>query len=200
MTADYLRAIRAATALLLKQRLRSLRIDVTRLQYDKKIIFDSFQHFCSLTNAAIPTLTGANDCLRDGCTIIRHNNGGTVYLVLYNEDTANRSRRAFTLAHEVGHIYLGHTRDSDKEEREANAFAAQLLAPSILVHELSRTSTAPLYPEDLSAVFSISWQAAENRLTDMVRLCRTSFSPEEEHLLARCLHLLPSGGEPLVDC
>ena len=41
-------------------------------------------------------------------------------------------RRRFTIAHELGHLYMGHTcggHDNDNKETEANQFAAELLVP-----------------------------------------------------------------------
>ncbi len=41
-------------------------------------------------------------------------------------------RRRFTIAHELGHLYLGHTcggDQNDNKEKEANQFAAELLVP-----------------------------------------------------------------------
>lgn len=53
---------------------------------------------------------------------------------------ANHSwyRRRFTLAHEIGHLLLGHTcnkneGDGSHNETEANIFAAELLMPKVLI-------------------------------------------------------------------
>jgi hypothetical protein len=43
-------------------------------------------------------------------------------------------RRRFTIAHEIGHLLLGHTcgvQDGSHNETEANTFAAELLVPTI---------------------------------------------------------------------
>lgn len=75
------------------------------------------------------------------------------YVIFYDE-TKSHDRIRFTLAHELGHIILGSeftkmssgllvsTRNSEPtendvpEETEANMFAARLLAPSCVLHEL----------------------------------------------------------------
>lgn len=45
-------------------------------------------------------------------------------------------RRRFTIAHELGHLYMGHTcdgHDGSNKETEANQFAAELLVPLIFI-------------------------------------------------------------------
>jgi Zn-dependent peptidase ImmA (M78 family) len=63
-------------------------------------------------------------------------------LIGYNQ-TKNRARIRFTIAHELGHILLGHNAEEQpskinfysKNEKEtvANAFAAELLVPSLML-------------------------------------------------------------------
>jgi len=67
----------------------------------------------------------------------------TIYVAKDDKST----RKLFTVAHELGHIFLGHKNYSvllripkedtlySKEEKEANAFAAHLLMPSFLLKE-----------------------------------------------------------------
>jgi len=197
MTPDFAEAKAAATRLLLAQHLYSLRIDVTKLRYEQNIIFDSMQHFCLLTRTTLAALSDGSDCLRDGCTLIRRRGGELFYIVLYNADISSRGRRGFTLAHEVGHICMGHAQDGDLQEQEANCFAAQLLAPGALVRELARRARYPIGACDLQAVFAVSRQAAENRLFDLTRRQRPT--PDELALLQRLAHLLPDCEEPVVN-
>ena len=42
-----------------------------------------------------------------------------------------------TIAHELGHVILGHTVDGDKENKEANCFARNLLCPIPVITEMS---------------------------------------------------------------
>lgn len=198
MTAGLARARSAATALLLEQRLYSLRIDVTKLSYDRRIIFDSMQHFCLLTRTSMHDLSDGTDCLRDGCTLLVERGGVRHCIVLYNEDVAPPSRRGFTLAHEIGHIYLGHRADGDRQERQANRFAAELLAPEILVRALAERTDRRLLPEEVQRVFALSRQAAENRVAALSRPAR--FTPLDTALLRKLAHLLPDDNTgPLVD-
>ncbi|WP_418390714.1 ImmA/IrrE family metallo-endopeptidase, partial [[Clostridium] scindens] len=60
----------------------------------------------------------SDDAFQDGCTGI----------IAYNQDKpAGRSR--FSLMHELGHHVFAHVGNSARNEREANAFASNLLAP-----------------------------------------------------------------------
>lgn len=79
----------------------------------------------------------------------------------------------FTIAHELGHIFLGHairkgyhSRNFDKQrpdiESEADMFAARLLAPACVLHELGITSA-----EEIAKVCNISITAAEYRAERM---------------------------------
>lgn len=92
----------------------------------------------------------------------------------------NRAR--FTIAHEIGHILLGHNRirhrrlDYDKksatspvlaDETQANMFAGAFLAPYHLSEVTLSTSVC-----ELSEHFQISPKAAEIRLPELQRLYR----------------------------
>ncbi|MFA6463620.1 MAG: ImmA/IrrE family metallo-endopeptidase [Candidatus Paceibacterota bacterium] len=73
--------------------------------------------------------------------VVKYNFGEKISGILVNFDdtstigfSTNHSwvRRRFTIAHELGHLYLGHTCEGDKnenKENEANQFAAELLVP-----------------------------------------------------------------------
>lgn len=67
---------------------------------------------------------------------INFNDDGTMVLA-YN-DTKHKHRQRFTIAHELGHILLRHSKgygvfdlkSTDINEKEANIFAAELIIPS----------------------------------------------------------------------
>lgn len=94
--------------------------------------------------------------------------GNNRIIILYNSDTDTKqaSRIRFTLAHELGHLILGHPFETknavlsrhgitDKENRvfevEANHFAREFLAPTFLVN-----SVEPLEVNTISKCFGIS--------------------------------------------
>lgn len=96
---------------------------------------------------------------------IRQN--GVWYIIF--DDTDIRGKQRFTIAHELGHILLGHsmkngyyTRRNNivkpKDETAADMFAARLLAPSCVLWGI-RVTTA----EQIAAICDISLTAAKIR-------------------------------------
>lgn len=188
MPADILRAEEEARKLLLAQNPAAIPVRVERLRLPAPVLFDSVESFCRVTNTTVDRLDEGSGCLRDGCTVIARRGGRPLYLVLYNEKEKNLRRRSFTLAHEVGHILLGHTQDGDKEEREANAFAAELLMPRALARELRRRlGNPPDVDRELARIFATSLTVARLRLQGM----REASAELEERLLKRYGPLLP---------
>lgn len=85
-------------------------------------------------------------------------------------------RQRFTIAHELGHILLGHVgeyeminREPSPEdnpiEQEANVFASRLLAPSCVLWALDART-----PEEIADVCRISYQSASFRAERMTEL------------------------------
>ncbi|MBQ8174655.1 MAG: ImmA/IrrE family metallo-endopeptidase [Clostridia bacterium] len=135
---------------------------ITRLKLPVTTVFDSFAAFCNKTGASRADFDGGTDALT-----VRH---GGEYVILYNEAVENERRRAFTLAHEVGHVLLSHAgEEPEVEEREANAFAASLLCPEILFRYLEHREGISFDEEKMTEYFSLSREAAANRLRDLRR-------------------------------
>ena len=106
-------------------------------------------------------------------------------LIIVNTNFKNSNRIRFTLAHELGHIILGHFNNNEqfckrmigenifylgetKElEEEANYFASNFLMPSELLHNLYFTDE--LYICYLSEICSVSPQAAEIRINNFYK-------------------------------
>ena len=103
-------------------------------------------------------------------------------------------RQRFTVAHEIGHLALGHVgqgrvttinrepnpKDS-QEETQANQFAARLLAPACVLHELGATT-----PEAIQQVCGLSRQAAgfrARRMQELERRNRYYTSPLERQVV-----------------
>lgn len=189
MTTDIQRAEETARQLLLEQNPASLPVDVLALRLPRPVIFDTMEHFCQVTRSTMEQLAAGSDCLRDGCTFLWKKNGKAFYLVLYH-GSQKSPRRSFTLAHEVGHILLEHPSDGALQEREANAFAAELLMPRALAWECC-PSLSPWEPErELAHTFATSLTVARLRLAAL----ENGFSPSplEQALLRRYRPLLPS--------
>ena len=65
------------------------------------------------------------------------------YFILYN-DNMDINRIRFTIAHEIGHIALGHEESNDETESETDYFARHLLVPIII--ELAHFLAFYLHP------------------------------------------------------
>lgn len=116
------------------------------------------------------------------CKKLKSNEGRTIYqdgiyTIAYNDIGKSSGRILFTLAHELGHIYLNHMLDFkiteipkksneidmpqyeyDVLEREANAFARNILAPIPLYFFLKEKE-----PCNLQKIFGITYDAAVAR-------------------------------------
>ncbi|WP_414603838.1 ImmA/IrrE family metallo-endopeptidase [Stenotrophomonas sp. FR012] len=119
----------------------------------------------------------------------------SVQILINERNNLYRPRLRFTLAHEIGHLFLhlsedGEFRDTprtmsrtssywDRQEAEANSFAAELLMPSdLLIHEIENfesayrahygfdLSTGALV-EEMSRRFEVSNAAMEYRLSNL---------------------------------
>lgn len=84
------------------------------------------------------------------------------FYIIYNEKD-NLQERRFTVAHEIGHILLGHlfsnpTSQQEKEirEQEADIFATFLLAPVCVIQALQLQA-----PEEIQLVCNIPYQYAQ---------------------------------------
>lgn len=118
-------------------------------------------------------------------------------VVLYNKARSSERIR-FTVAHELGHIVLGHVSPGtvttanrepsphdNPQETAANQFAARLLAPACVLWGLGLHN-----PEEIARVCHISMQSAEFRASRMdVLYARDKFllSPLERRLYQRFL-------------
>ena len=86
----------------------------------------------------------------------QHLRGHTDYLVVYDNRVENYQRVRWTIAHEIGHIVLGHLVSFDSTalcrrtlteteykvlEREADTFAVNLLAPMTIINRLPSVKT-----------------------------------------------------------
>ena len=164
MKPDFDKCEKAATQLLLNQVPRSLSVDVRHLQYDRTILFDTIQNYTIITKSPILFLPGST-ILKDGCMLKSHG----VHVVLYNKATEDYPERLnWTLAHEVGHIYLGHTKDGHTEEIEANWFAAQLLMHENILRDMASLNHG-LSTQEVADFFKVSITAAGKRINSLNR-------------------------------
>jgi Zn-dependent peptidase ImmA (M78 family) len=128
--------------------------------------------------------------LEDTISVMQSSDGACVYkptagkyLICYNDvDSRMIRRERFTIAHELGHYFLGHLEKagtnilsrgelSEREyllyEREADVFARNLLSPAPLAYKVFYFSPREDACSNIQKVFGISYQAAETRLSAM---------------------------------
>lgn len=108
-----------------------------------------------------------------GFAEFRVDDPGQPFWCVYNRDE-RPDRQRFTMAHEFGHVVLGHVTDGRKPKRDsnfnakgdldeiaANTFAAELLMPEDLVRDITKRITAL---DALAMKFRVSPSAMKNRL------------------------------------
>ena len=106
--------------------------------------------------------------------------------IALNENACGEQRRRFTVAHELAHCVLDHLDHlenrafSKRQEREAEQFAANLLAPLVVLRECG-VDSAP----EIARLCGISRKAAELRLERLAeRNARGAYVSEDEHRTA----------------
>ena len=191
MKPDFDRAEFLARELRLSQKNNNLPLDVTEMTFDLPIIIDTFENYSYITKTPISKLT-INDSLKDGYTVCSDG----VYIVLYCNKTVYDERLNWTLAHEIGHIYLNNSHDGNIEEVEAHWFAAELLAPEIIIRAIARQRNEigrKLDVFDIQDLFHISYEASIKRVSSINRKC--AFSPylEKETITKYQNHILKYG-------
>lgn len=182
---DFGACTRKAYELLLFQEKIQFPVFVEKLSFGRKILFDTMEHYCQITGLPLSEMTGRGK-MQDGYTLKLP----SLALILYSGGEENRCRRNWTLAHEVGHICLGHESDGEREEIEAHWFASELLMPRVLMEELWKEKEC-LSTKMVAEVFGVSFSAAEKRLQLWERRSRKSqrkeLSPAELQLEKKVL-------------
>lgn len=148
---DLVKARHAAAGLLKEAKLTTVPVVVNDLIKSARVTFD-------VTVAAAPDklFKGKGDAMtqsRDSSIYIIYNDGRSVV------------RKRFSVAHELGHLYLGHLHGNSSsdlntenfDEIEANAFAAQLLMPPILLRKDIKAGIKN--PEVLAKRYNVSIDA-----------------------------------------
>lgn len=105
---------------------------------------------------------------------------GLKKLIVISPDIYNNNQKRFTIAHEIGHLFIHHgvhfCRKEDfnmgintkTKEREANQFAAQLLLPRNIVLNKLRTRDISLdIAQELSEQYEISLTSAIIRMIEL---------------------------------
>lgn len=74
---------------------------------------------------------------------------------IYYNDEKNYGRINNTIMHEIGHIVLDHSEDSELADKEVKFFAKYALAPPVLIHKFKLKNAV-----SIADVFEISYEAA----------------------------------------
>ena len=176
---DFEKAQNEATRLLLIQKIDDLRIDVKHLLHNESIIIDSIQHYCLITGTTKEHYTYNG---YSGAYVLKLKTG--LFIILYDKDDSIHRQR-WGIAHELGHIYLKHDNDGDKQEIEANFFAAQLLMPEIIIRYIKKL-TGRFSFNQIVEYFDVSPEAAKKRIKTLNnKMLR--FSKDEKALLYKSI-------------
>jgi Zn-dependent peptidase ImmA (M78 family) len=125
----------------------------------------------------------------DGAIAQLVRNGNRAYILLSERVTDSGARR-FSIAHELGHLDLGHpscapsdlaVRSCSRLEAEANAYGAELLMPRELVFRDCQASPVALDAiMAIASTYRVSILAAAIRFTELTtRSCAAVFSRHE---------------------
>jgi hypothetical protein len=106
----------------------------------------------------------------DGMTLKK----GDLNMIFYDERVKSKERINWTIAHELGHILLGHGDSSDTNEHQADQFAASLLIPEAVVRFLDCQNGSPISPEEMTKYFPASLAACTRR--------RQELSPDKNYI------------------
>lgn len=168
-----------ATRLLCHQELLGRALSIRKLTYDRCILFDTIQNYAALTGFSENQLRST--LLKDGCVIKR--NG--VNVVLYEESTFGHWERFnWTLAHEVGHVYMDHKSHGSIEEIEAHFFTSQLFLPEYTIRQMANEYRI-IGADDLSQIFWVSIEAAKKRIRTLKKYHSQEWLPEDFEIYER---------------
>ena len=147
----------------------------------EKIPFDVKKHLREETDIALRKYHTAKrkygvsvpDLGSDDALIVEQNGR---HIIFYDE-FAYAPRMIWSIVHEMGHFYLGHNLDFknispeqyEKQEIEANFFAAQLLMPDQVIWELVDRYHLDITSSFLQNHFAVSNEAAEKRIDTLSR-------------------------------
>lgn len=155
----YKKARNASWQALIDNKVDSLPVDIVRIVHNNGILLlkNSRAHELRQGEAGISVFDGKQ------------------WFIVY-DDLLPLGRKRFTVAHELGHIFLGHPLvagfharitggELPQTENEANVFASRFLAPACVLWGLNVHTSA-----EISRICEISKEAAEIRAKRMAEL------------------------------
>lgn len=162
MTPDYNRAARLAYKTLLSLHIESLPVDpLMILSFCRNTRVRTYDEIAARFGISDPAhMKWYYLDNKDAYTVRQELHGVTVYEMIYDSHV-HPARQRFTLAHELGHIVLKHSQEQWWEEKEADYYAAQLLAPHPVIELFTSYALNPSDPELLARTFGLSKAASE---------------------------------------
>lgn len=163
---DYTKARKVADLVFDKITDHKYPVNTLKIIYQlKNIKISTYEDFAIKSNCNVKSL---RECSPDAFTVCKAFTHENKYVILYNSEVNTVGRIRFSIAHELGHIFLGHFNEEGsllkrgglpentykKYEVEANTFANELLIPPCLLNEKYKA-------EDIYQKFDVSKQAAE---------------------------------------
>ena len=130
------------------------------IKENKNIKIVSYEYYSKKTKKSIDEI---EDFSKDSYTYCQEKDNTLRFLIIYNSKIYSIARIRFSVAHELGHIFLNHFSSncsnlSEKEysvyEAEANTFANELLIPPSLLNESASA-------DEIYKHFDVSKQAAQ---------------------------------------
>lgn len=156
---DTQKCITLANAILAKQDFSEDEINVLHFKLDKTIMFVTLQDYISRVKEIEPP-----NYLPDGVTLKYKGKN----LVVYREMKTNIGLQNFVLGHELGHIYLDHTKRSNLTYHEAEYFAEVLTMPDFTIC-MMQSFYSEVTVEDIANVFTVPEGAADLKLHIMMK-------------------------------
>ena len=87
-------------------------------------------------------------------------------IIFYNDMFPHKERQRFTLMHEVAHIVFNHAGECVENEKEADFFSSNILAPRAIMYHLHCESVKDIYN-----TFNVSCMAANRIAKDYQSFC-----------------------------
>ena len=145
-------------------------LDLRRITTGGAAVIDTFSSYENKTASSLPTSA-------EGITLKLSG----MNLILYDDKITNAGRRNWTIAHELGHVFLEHTELNKATEREADAFAAELLMPEAVIRFLDEREGEPISPVTMTNYFSASITACKRRRLNLP--AGGNYRPSEDGLV-----------------
>ena len=162
MMPDYNRAARMAYKSLLSLHIEDFPVNpLLILSFCRNTVVRTYDEIAPLFGYADPAEFRWYIARNQEALTIRNDSGGITRYELFYDSHGNLNRRRFTLAHELGHIVLKHRMEEYWEEKEADYYASQLLAPRPVFDLFPRYDMNPSDPELISKTFGLSKTASE---------------------------------------